>query len=392
MTATLSPLLSTVVMHHPSRADRLPELLDALAGLKPRVVTDPNPDGPPSPLRTAKVAWAAIAPGATHHLVIQDDARPVAGFADLIRHLVSLRPDAGICLYINWNSPQNAYRLRQAAASAQPFAHLSALEYTPTLGLALPVAAAAGLASHLAALPDHLRDDDEMVTPFRRALGLDVLGAVPNLLDHGGEHSLADHGGQGTRHSVIFHPDPALPLGYWSLPTVPDDEVDLGPLDYAVEMAESCCLIRPVRPLSAEVLEHPFGWSWYEWCILLGVDRDRITGSWRAADPRGLRADLALEFWAACYLLGADVRRRPRPGRPGPCLPAALDSWIASGLSAADRSRLTAADRDALRELGLTAFGLGRAYAGVPVRGAEHVAASAAVTLASDPSLEATRG
>ena len=379
MTATPSPLLSTVVMHHPARAERLPELLDALSGLKPRVVTDPNPDGPPSPLRTAKLAWAAIAPGATHHLVIRDDARPVAGFADLVRHLVSIRPDAGICLYVDCDSPQNAYRSRQAAASAQPFAELSLLECTPTLGLVLPAAAAAGLASHLAALPDYLRDDDEMVTPFRRAIGLDVLGAVPNLLDHAG---------QGTRHSVIFHPEPALPLDYWALPIVPDDALDPGPLDYAVEMADSSCLIRPVRPLSAEALEHPFGWSWYEWCALIGVDRDRITAAWRDADPRGLRADLALEFWAACYLLGADVRRRPRDGRTAPCLPAALDSWIASGLSAADRSRLTAAGHEALRELGLTAFRLGRAHAGVVVRDADRASAA----LASDPSLEVTRG
>lgn len=386
MTATPSPILSTVVMHHPARAQTLPVLLDALSGLAPRVVTDPNPDGPLSPLRTAKAAWAAIAPGATHHLVIHDDARPTAGFADLVRHLVSIRPEVGICLYVNSKSPQNAYRLRQAAASAQPFAELSLSECTPTLGLVLPVAAAAGLASHLAALPDYLRDDAEMVTPFRRAIGLDVLGVVPNLLDHDGEHSLAGNGGHGVRESVIFHPEPALPLDYWSLPTVPDGAADLDPLDYAIEMADSTCLIRPVRPLSAEVLEHPFGWPWYEWCALLGVDRDRIAGSWRAADPHGLRADLTLEFWAACYLLGADVRRRPRAGRAAPCLPSALDSWIASGLSAADRSRLTAADRDTLRGLGLSAFGLGRAHAGIAVH------APAYATPASTPSLEVTRG
>ncbi|MFJ5265708.1 hypothetical protein ACIQAC_35140 [Streptomyces sp. NPDC088387] len=365
MAASSGLHLSTVVMHHPSRADRLPRLLDALAGLAPRVVTDPDPDGPPSPLRTAKRAWAAIAPGATHHIVIQDDVRPVSGFAELLRRAVAARPHQGVSLYVNWNSSQNSYRVRQAAAWGRPFAELSTLEYTPTLGLALPVAAAAGLAAHLAGLPDHLRDDDEMVTPFRRAYGLDVVATVPNLLDHGGDLSLAGNGGHGIRHAVVFHPDPALAHDHWTHPCPPDAAAGPGPLDYAVEMADSACRIRPVRPLAVEPVEHPFGWPWHDWCTLIGADRERIAETWRLSGRREPRADLALEFWAACYLLGADVRRhRPGTGRPAPHLRAALDSWIASGLSAADRAHLSAADRETLRELGLDAFDRGRTDAG----------------------------
>ena len=44
--------LSVVVMHHPRRRDRIPALLAACRPLPVRVIVDPEPNGPPSPLRT----------------------------------------------------------------------------------------------------------------------------------------------------------------------------------------------------------------------------------------------------------------------------------------------------------------------------------------------------
>ncbi|MGN0111711.1 MAG: hypothetical protein ACI38P_08665, partial [Cellulosimicrobium funkei] len=105
------PVLSVVVMHHPARGD-VSALVRACAPLDVRVVEDPDPEGPPSPLRTAKRAWAAVAPGATHHLVLQDDVAPVAGFAELVRRAVRARPRHAVALYSNWNSPRNAYLVR----------------------------------------------------------------------------------------------------------------------------------------------------------------------------------------------------------------------------------------------------------------------------------------
>ncbi|AJC53647.1 hypothetical protein GZL_01043 [Streptomyces sp. 769] len=58
-----------MVMHHPRRAGVLPGLLEACAPFPVRVAEDPEPDGPPSPLRTAKRAWAAVGE-TTHHVVI----------------------------------------------------------------------------------------------------------------------------------------------------------------------------------------------------------------------------------------------------------------------------------------------------------------------------------
>ncbi len=52
-----------------------------------------EPDGAPTPLRSARLAWEAAYPGATHHLVLQDDAVPCADFRSRLTCEV-LRPVA----------------------------------------------------------------------------------------------------------------------------------------------------------------------------------------------------------------------------------------------------------------------------------------------------------
>jgi hypothetical protein len=368
--AESSPVrISTVIMHHPSRAALLPRLLEGLRLLAPRVVVDPDPEGSPSPLRTAKLAWAAIDPGATHHAVFQDDINPAPDIARLLRDAVNARPEDGISLYVNWNSPQNSYLVRRAAVSGAPFAQLSPQEYTPTLGLVLPAARAAELASHLAGLPDHLRDDDEMVTPFCRRAGLTVVGAVPHLLDHGGDRSLAGNDGHGVRRGTVFAPGAALGPAHWSDGPTPPHATDPGPVlgsepGYAVELADSTCRIRFVRPVSTEPVEHPFGWYWYDWCALVGADRDRIVATWRAIAPGTMPFDLGLEFWAGCYLLGADAAGHAgalpaHRGVVGDLARRALGSWIDSGLTPDDRRLLGTATRTRLTALGLLAVAQG---------------------------------
>ncbi|MFB7588396.1 hypothetical protein [Streptomyces sp. NPDC056169] len=396
-------------MHHPSRAAELPELLSRLAALRPRVVCDPDPSGPPSPLRTAKLAWAAIEPGATHHVVFQDDIHPVAEIAQDLLAAVAARPDHGISLYVNWNSPQNSYLVRRSAALGSPWAPLSPREYTPTLGLVLPAGAAADLAAYLSTLPDHLRDDDEMVTLFCRGAGIPVVAAVPHLLDHGGDRSLAGNDNHGSRHATVFRPERRTGRGHWTPePTVaelPARQPGSGPAPrYAVELTDSTCRIRFVLAGVDEPIEHPLGWYWYDWCALLGIDRDRVVDSWRAvvspptslpgAGPfatTGDHAALGLELWAACYLLGADAAglaegrdvtgtaiaahatathaataAHATPTHAATAARATADlarkavgSWVASGLGVRDHELLGAEERRGLVELGMAALDRG---------------------------------
>ncbi|MEE3918910.1 Gfo/Idh/MocA family oxidoreductase [Micromonospora sp. BRA006-A] len=125
--------LSVAIMHHPRRRERIPPLVRDCA-LTARVVTDPDPDGVPSPLRTAKVAWRAVADGATHHLVLQDDIRLIRSFATQVHRAIAARPEHGISLYSHWDSPQNSYLVRRAVIAGWPFAPLSLFEWTPPRG------------------------------------------------------------------------------------------------------------------------------------------------------------------------------------------------------------------------------------------------------------------
>ncbi|MFG2894782.1 hypothetical protein [Streptomyces sp. NPDC048248] len=390
--------ISAVIMHHPSRGARLPALLARLAELNPRVIPDPKPSGPPSPLRTAKLAWAAIAPGATHHLVLQDDITPAPDIGRQLHRAVTANPDCGISLYVNWNSPQNSYLVRRAAVTGSPWAPLSPLEYTPTLGLVLPVAHAAALAAHLAALPDVLKDDDEVVTPFRIRRGLPAVASVPHLLEHGDERSTAGNDSHGRRRATVYAPGLDLDTTHWTA-HLPTSGAGIGTVavtragaattpgmpDYAVEFVESTCQLRLVQPLAREPIEHGFGWYWYDWCALIGVERDRIVETWRtepAADEHHSR--LGLEFWAACYLLGADAwatrsHRDASLTAHGELARRALESWVRAGLAARDRRALSEGEQADLVDLGARALWRGwldRAAAGTKWPAVRHVGRS----------------
>ena len=361
-------VLSVAIMHHPRRADLLPDLVNACAPLIPRVVTDPEPDGPPSPLRTAKRAWAAVPDGATHHLVLQDDVRPMPGFAGHLLRAVTARPEAGTALFVHGKSPINAYLVRRSAAAGAAWAPLSPVEWTPTLGLVLPAAEALGLAAHLGALPDELLDDDDFVTPYWADRGLSVLATVPHLIDHGDAPSLSGYDGESERFASVYDPHWTIPGEHWAQPATGPELVAPGAADlprFAIEFRDSRCVIRFLRPDSEEPFLHGFGWDWHDWCDLIGVDRDRLLAGWPDEDPAP--SALSLEFWAAGYLLGVDAARGPltaRGPRAGGDFAARVrhrmvTAWADVGLSPADRSALSSRDRGALAECGLAGLARG---------------------------------
>ncbi|WP_454728243.1 hypothetical protein [Cellulosimicrobium protaetiae] len=341
------PVLSVVVMHHPARGD-VSDLVAACAPLDVRVVEDPEPDGPPSPLRTAKRAWAAVAPGATHHLVLQDDVTPVPGFAELVLRAVRARDRHAVALYSNWNSPRNAFLVRAAAAAGQAWAPLGHDEWVPTLGLVLPADGALRLAAHLAALPDDERDDDEAVVTFCAREGYPVVATLPHLLEHGDGPSLAGNDAHGARHATVPAGD-AVDPDAWDRPGL-DREPSRSPATLrpvAVTLERSRCTLRVLRPGVGEPLEHPFGWGWDAWSWWLGVDpataaHDVSALVAGASQELGrVSRDALGELGAACWLLGRDVARAAWPPPAGPDAPAhraaAVRTWVLSGLLPADR-------------------------------------------------------
>lgn len=359
--------LSVAIMTHPARSGNLPELVRSCAPLEPRVVVDPDPAAGPSPLRTAKRAWAAIAEGATHHVVLQDDIVLARGFGTHLPAAVAAQPDCGITLYVNWHSVPNSYFVRRAVAAGSPWAPLSP-SWTPTLGLVLPVARARQLAEYLHDIPDHVRHDDHMITAFCRERRVPIMAAVPHLLEHPGTHSLASNEADGPRHATVFTGELDFGVEHWSrgrevLPALTGRTAHREATDFAVELHNSECRIRFSRPGSGEPLAQPFGWYWYDWSTLVGVEPgivlDDLDTFLARADHavRRLPARLVTEVWAAGYLLGADTASLGRVNAPSRqrLLHTAMVSWIGSGLCQPDRDRLGEPELGLLVEVALAA-------------------------------------
>lgn len=361
--------LSTVIMAHPARAALLPGLVEACSGLAPRTVFDPDPSGPPSPLRTAKLAWAAVAPGSTHHLVLQDDVIPVTGFSEHLLRAIAAKPDYGLALCVNWNSPHNSYHARRAAAVGSPWAPLSTTEWTPTLGFVLPSDVALDLAAYLRDVPDDVVDDDEVVVEFCRIRGLPVVAALPNLLDHAGVPTLTGH--YLVSHAITLPADvPPLDERHWSEaagaePLLAQRVADTSRRRFTVELSDSECSLRFVRDDAGEAVEHPFSWYWYDWCPLVGVDPDEIVAAYDEDTRPGVAREIGLEVWAAGYLLGLDAAATLRgasvetlpPATTVGLLRGVVTSWIRSGLAPED---LAESDDLPLVDLGVAAVTAGR--------------------------------
>ncbi|MFC4336908.1 hypothetical protein [Salininema proteolyticum] len=335
--------LSTAIMHHPSRTELIAHLLGRSASLSPEVVADPEPDGVPSPLRTAKRAWAAVGDDATHHMVLQDDVTPAPGIADHLQAVVSRHPDAGISLCVNWNSPHNSYLVRRAALRGASYAALTYREWVPTFGFILPADLARSMAAYLAEYPDAYRDDDELVAGFCRENGVPVFACLPNLLEHSDLPSVAGNDDHGERLSVLPFDHRPVRTAHWTGPVAPEETaLQRGaPRPFAVEMANSRTYLRFLRHEKGEPLEHPFGWPWESWSGLVGVEPSEIAESfeaWSAGRPLPASRETCRELWAAAYLLGRDAASSDTAAKAdGDMRTSVLRTWIGCGLTPEDR-------------------------------------------------------
>jgi hypothetical protein len=193
--------LSAAVMSHPRRGQAAAALARRLAGA--RVVTDPDPGDAPSPLKTALHAWRAVEPGATHHLVVQDDVELSDGFLRRVTAGITLFPDSAIACYANWNSVNGA-AARLAAAAGATWATETGAEYFPTLAMVLPARHIDAYLEFAAPFARLWRDDDEVMREFLSGAGIGAVLSVPSLVQHGTMESLAGNVGHGIRRAACF--------------------------------------------------------------------------------------------------------------------------------------------------------------------------------------------
>lgn len=364
------PLISAALMLHPARQDRVADIARGCAPIPLRIATDPEPAGTPSPLRTAKLAWAAAGDEATHHLVLQDDVELAPGFAGQVRRLVARWPDHAIALYVNWNSPYNSYRVRCAAMAGRPWAPLAPWEWIPTLGLVLPARHARGVAAHMRTLPDSYKSDDWAVAEYCMQHGVPAIAAVPHLLEHGRGKSVARNEWSPLRLATITG----------NLLTLPRDFRDAGVIAYdgayhryaAVALFKSRCYLKNWK-LDGEPslnVEQPPRTHWTDRREHSGIPQAKIESTFRARRCSGCAGpETEREFWVAGLTLGAEVGRAlAQEGRSAPYPEVAvlqreaMRTWVASGLGCEDAERVGPAGQEQLVDLLLAAVQAGREY------------------------------
>jgi hypothetical protein len=176
--------MSVVVQHHPSR-----QLSDELAAYE--VVTDPEPDGHPSAIRTYIECLRSAPSKATHRLVLQDDVQLSNDFDARVRLAIRARSEALVALFVPGMGLHGRW-LRQAAKEGRDWVQLPpSANWVPVVALSWPLELAEAFVPFA---KEHVADrarrrmstlgDDPVVGRFVRQHKLNVWATVPCLVEH----------------------------------------------------------------------------------------------------------------------------------------------------------------------------------------------------------------
>ncbi|MDH6108214.1 hypothetical protein P3T36_004321 [Kitasatospora sp. MAP12-15] len=202
MNSTGDIRVSTVVMAHPARREQAEQLVRRHPELDAEIVFDPDPQGKPATLRTAKAAWSRIREGATHQLVLQEDVQLCHDFKTVLHQALSVAPQGAIALFANWvMSSAQAVRLAAlCGASWTP----NIESWTPTQALLLPAEVARQFADYTERYSED-KPDNRAMAEFLADRGITAYIAIPNLVQHRPTPSLLLNDLlYGIRNSVVF--------------------------------------------------------------------------------------------------------------------------------------------------------------------------------------------
>ena len=208
--------VSVSIMAHPSRAARAERLRSRFSRFPARVCYDPEPAGPPSTVRTARLAWQPWDPAATHHLVLQDDVTLTDDFEATLLEVIAHEPAAALGLFCEWGS-YTSYAVRLALMSGHAWTE-SVDSYFPTVAGVLPRRAAEGLAAHLAGTVAEAIDDVTVFSYLTHGERLRILLTIPQLVQHEGDVSIIGNGPHGVRRSTLLAPELARDGVWWQRP------------------------------------------------------------------------------------------------------------------------------------------------------------------------------
>lgn len=136
--------MSVSIMTHPKRRALAEDLCERLSELAPPVVVDPEPDGPPTAVRTAAAAWNSAPSDATHHLVLQDDLLPSKESVAVLADEVRAAQTSCLSLYAGWSKRIGVAARLAALAGRRRFVIAESFVPAPALVLPSDVAREAG--------------------------------------------------------------------------------------------------------------------------------------------------------------------------------------------------------------------------------------------------------
>lgn len=183
----MTPRVAVAIQTHPAREAMARALGARIPGAT--LVFDPDPLGYRSPWRTYRTALEAQVHadnGATHLLVIQDDAEPCTNFLPAVHLTAAARPDGLVVLFVG-GQPRT---LRDAVWGAcnrdETFALCPPAQWVPAVAVIWPVPVIAPALEWVTAqrYPEKFTADDEIIGRVKTALNLQAWATVPNLVEH----------------------------------------------------------------------------------------------------------------------------------------------------------------------------------------------------------------
>ncbi len=182
--------LAVRVQHHPSRADRISALLEALADFDDvQVVEDPGADVKPDHWRSHRACLEAMPEDATHLLVLQDDVIRLEGFYLRIAQALGRHPEQVLLAFVP-GFPRDRRMQMVAKGKGQQFYPFTVGAYVPTVAIVYPRAVVHGLLDWADTNRGdrHRRPmrgaDDGIVAHFCRIRRIRPFAMVPCAVEH----------------------------------------------------------------------------------------------------------------------------------------------------------------------------------------------------------------
>lgn len=185
----MSGRLSVAIQHHPRRAGLLAGLRVELPTAE--VVLDPEPDGPPSAIRSYLECLRRTPDWCDHRLVIQDDAQPCLDFIVRAQLALGEHPRDLVAFFVP-GMGTHGIRMREAHARGDAWQALpTSTIWQPVVALAWPRHLVEPFLDWAAKHIDQRASkrkgtywDDPVVGGFCRAEKLTVWATVPCLVEH----------------------------------------------------------------------------------------------------------------------------------------------------------------------------------------------------------------